>query len=204
METERGSGHNNVDSDYAKSKDNPNWKHQPWELKQMQILPIQAKERMSFERIRAWYETFDDVYFSYSGGKDSTVLFDMVARFCKEYGYTLHVVFVNTGLEYPEVREFAKDNTRKMSEKYGIKIDFKMLYPDMNFHQVIITYGYPIISKEVSKIVHGARHSEDKKQSYINKLKGLNPDGSYSEYKQQYKNGNCCCKHLLKYQIAAA
>ena len=49
---------------------------------------MRAKKRMTFDRIKGWYEAFgDDVYFSYSGGKDSTVLLEMLANFCKEYGY---------------------------------------------------------------------------------------------------------------------
>jgi len=129
----------------------------------------------------------DDVDFSYSGGKDSTVLLEMVAEFCKEYGYILHVVFCDTGLEYPEIRMFAESNAKRIAQKYGVEMHFVRLKPDMIFRDVIIEYGYPVISKEVSKIIYGARHSKDKEQSYINKLKGLNPDGTYSEYKQQYK-----------------
>lgn len=127
------------------------------------------------------------MYFSYSGGKDSTVLLEILADFCKEYGYKLFVVFCDTGLEYPEIRKFAEYNAKRIAEKYGIEMEFVRLRPDMIFKDVIITFGYPIISKEISNIIYGARHSENKKQSYINKLKGLNPDGSYSEYKQQYK-----------------
>lgn len=165
-----------------------NWRHQPWELRQMQSLSLDSKKRMSLQRIDGWFEKFDDdVYFSYSGGKDSTVCLDLVAGYCASHGRNLHVAFCDTGLEYPEVRKFAEENAAKVAEKYGIEISFDRLKPNINFRQVIIEYGYPVISKEVSKIVYYARHSRDKKQSYINKLKGLNPDGSYSEYKQRYK-----------------
>lgn len=165
-----------------------NWRHQPWELRQMQSLSLDSKKRMSLQRIDGWFEKFDDdVYFSYSGGKDSTVCLDLVAGYCASHGRNLHVAFCDTGLEYPEVRKFAEENAAKVAEKYGIEISFDRLKPNINFRQVIIEYGYPVISKEVSRIVYYARHSRDKKQSYINKLKGLNPDGSYSEYKQRYK-----------------
>lgn len=188
MGTERGNSNSITKNASQETAGRENWKHQPWELRQMQSLTLRAKKRMTFDRVKGWYEEFgDDVYFSYSGGKDSTVLLEMVAEFCKEYGYTLYVVFCDTGLEYPEIRKFAEQNARRIAEKYGIKMQFVRLKPDMIFRDVIIEYGYPIISKEVSKIIYGARHSKDKKQSYINKLKGLNPDGSYSEYKQQYK-----------------
>lgn len=163
-----------------------NWKHQPWELKQMQSLSLDSKKNMTLRRIDGWFEEFgDDVYLSYSGGKDSTVCLELVAGYCASCGYNLHVAFCDTGLEYPEIRKFAEDNTKRVAEKYGIEISFDRLRPEMNFKQVLTKYGYPVISKEVSKIIYGARYS-DKKQSYINKLKGLNPDGSFSEYKQRY------------------
>lgn len=187
-----------------------NWRHQPWELKQMQALSLDSKKRMSDRRIDEWFGEFgDDVYLSYSGGKDSTVCFDLVARYCASYGKNLHVAFCDTGLEYPEIREFAERNTKKVAEKYGIEISFDRLRPDMNFRQVIIEYGYPIISKEISSYVYGARHSRDKKQNYINRFNGLNNDGIYSEYRQRYKKygvllqapfeiSNLCCKKMKK------
>lgn len=115
-------------------------KHELWELKQMQSLPLQAKIQMTRQRIRGWVDEFgeDGVYVSFSGGKDSTVLLDIVR---KDYP-DIEAVFVNTGLEYPSVRQFAlsKENVTE-------------LRPKMNFRDVIIKYGYPIISKAVSRNV---------------------------------------------------
>lgn len=73
----------------------------------------------------------------------------MVAVFCKEYGYTLYVAFCDTGLEYPEIRIFAEANAKRIAEKYGINMVFVRLRPDMNFRDVLIEYGYPVISKEI-------------------------------------------------------
>lgn len=76
-------------------------KHELWELKQMQSLPLQAKIRMSETRIKAWYEEFDgNVYVARSGGKDSDVLGDIVKRMYPD----VPQVFVNTGLEFDSVR----------------------------------------------------------------------------------------------------
>jgi 3'-phosphoadenosine 5'-phosphosulfate sulfotransferase (PAPS reductase)/FAD synthetase len=50
-------------------------RHTIADLKQMQSLPLDAKVQMTKARVRAWYEHFDgQVYVSFSGGKDSTVL----------------------------------------------------------------------------------------------------------------------------------
>lgn len=77
-----------------------------------------------------------NVYVSFSGGKDSTVVLDLVRKLHPE----IPAVFCDTGLEYPEVREFVKtiDNV-------------EWLKPKMTFKDVIETYGYPAISKEVSQ-----------------------------------------------------
>ena len=54
-------------------------KHELYELKQMQSLPLSVKIRMTQERIRGWYDAFDgNVYVARSGGKDSDVLGDIV------------------------------------------------------------------------------------------------------------------------------
>lgn len=142
-------------------------KREVWELKQMQSLPLQSKIQMTRRRIMEWVAEFgeDGVYVSFSGGKDSTVLLD-IAR--KDYP-NIPAVFVNTGLEYPLVRQFAlsKENVTE-------------LRPTMNFRDVIIKYGYPMISKEVSRDVFSARRKPDGKtaQKFV---KGSNSTKNITE-----------------------
>ena len=111
-------------------------------LHQLQSLPLQAKITMAEQRIREWYEHFDgNVCISFSGGKDSTVLTDLVHGMYPD----VPLVFANTGLEYPEIQAFA----RSMGAEF--------VRPKMSFSEVISTYGYPIISKEVAEAIHFAR-----------------------------------------------
>lgn len=120
-------------------------KHTIQELMQWQALPLEVKVGMTKERIRNWVNEYgtDGVYVSFSGGKDSTVLLH-IAR--EMYGDEIKGVFVNTGLEYPEIVQFVKTFP-----------NIDILKPKMNFKQVIEKYGYPFISKEVSECVYGAR-----------------------------------------------
>ena len=80
-------------------------KHNSYDLKQMQSLPLSAKIVMTKQRIIDWYEFWNgNVYVSFSGGKDSTVLLHLVRSIYPD----VEAVFVDTGLEYPEIKQFVK------------------------------------------------------------------------------------------------
>lgn len=55
--------------------------HSREELEEMQRLPLQRKIQITTARIIEWYQHYDGkVYVAFSGGKDSTVLLDIVRR----------------------------------------------------------------------------------------------------------------------------
>lgn len=113
-------------------------------MKQRQSLPLDAKVVFTESRIREWYSHWQgDVYVSFSGGKDSTVLLDIVKRLYPD----VPAVFCDTGLEYPEVRELA------------IRKADIVLKPEMTFKAVLERYGYPLPSKEQAYFIRQARHS---------------------------------------------
>lgn len=113
-------------------------------------------------RIVEWYQYYKgQVYISFSGGKDSTVLLDIARRIYPN----IEGVFVDTGLEYPEIREFVKS-----------KKNIKWLEPEMRFDKVIKNYGYPLISKEAAKNIEYGRKAlfkgdMQKFQRYVNGLR---------------------------------
>lgn len=84
------------------------------------------------------------VYVSFSGGKDSVVLLHLVRRLYPD----VLGVYIDTGLEYPELRKFVKkfDNIQWLQpQKYDRKT---RSYKRYTFMEVLKDYGYPIISKE--------------------------------------------------------
>ena len=165
-------------------------KHNIGDLYQMQSLPLQAKISMTIVRVRGWLDHWDDdCYISFSGGKDSTVLVDIVYN---KMGRTdIPLVFVDTGLEYPEIREFVKS--------YGDLVTW--LRPEMNFRQVIEKYGYPFISKEVSRSVSDVRKLGD--NCYAKKLFDQS-ESLYSKVKWKFlidapfNISNKCCDQMKK------
>ena len=75
----------------------------------------------------------------------------------------VEAVYVDTGLEYPEIRDFVKT-----------KENVTWLKPELSFYEVIKKYGYPIISKEVSRDIAVARRKPDGKTA-----DKFNPDSDY-------------------------
>jgi hypothetical protein len=117
--------------------------HDAQRLKELQALPLYRKIGITTARIIEWYQHWNgNVYVSFSGGKDSTVLLHIARQLFPD----IPAVFSNTGLEYPELQKFVKsfDNVTTV-------------YPSMRFSDVIGTYGYPLISKEVSEAIYYAR-----------------------------------------------
>ena len=121
--------------------------HDKQRLRELQALPLERKILITQTRSIEWYNRYQgQVYVSFSGGKDSTVLLT-IARQCFP---DIEAVFVDTGLEYPEIRQYVKtfDNVT-------------ILRPKMRFDEVIKKYGYPLISKEVSKKISEYRSKPD-------------------------------------------
>lgn len=125
------------------------------DLKEMQSWDLSRKIQVSKARIIEFAEKFDNkIYVSFSGGKDSTVLLDLVRSVYPD----TPAVFVDTGLEFPEIRQFAlsRDNVIRLK-------------PEMNFKEVIMNYGYPIISKQEAAKIRKLRHGKlsDKYRNYL-------------------------------------
>lgn len=130
------------------------------DLQRFQAECLDDKIQRSLAKIGSWYSYWDyNVYVAFSGGIDSSVLADLCAKWCKIIKKPLYLVFSNTGLEYPEIQKHVKTFAKWLEEKYGIEVNLEILRPEMRFDQVIKTYGYPIISKEVSNTIRGARKS---------------------------------------------
>ncbi len=119
-----------------------------WQLKQLQSLSLRAKVERTKRKVKEFYDYYDgDIYVSISG-RDSAVLLDIVRSSYRN----VTAVYCDTGLEYPEVRDFIK----------GVE-NVVWLKPKMSFVEVIEKYGFPVASKETSQKVHEARTTKSAK-----------------------------------------
>lgn len=168
------------------------------ELKLLQALPLSIKLLMTKQRINDWVSEYgiNGVYVSFSGGKDSTVLLHIVRSMYP----SVEAVFVNTGLEYPEIQRFVKSFE-----------NVTILRPKMRFDDVVRLYGYPVIRKEVSECIYQGRLAlANGKYSYrLAKLQGTAKDknGEASRYNMQkyepllytdFICGSYCCNIMKK------
>lgn len=159
------------------------------DLRMMQALPLAVKVRMTETRIREWVNIYGEngVYISFSGGKDSTVLLHIVRGIYPN----IPAVFVNTGLEYPEIQKFVRtfDNVT-------------ILRPKMRFDEVIKVFGYPFISKAVSGKVYLRRKYGE--ACGVSKYFDENYDSRYSVAKYKplldvdFNISKNCCDEMKK------
>lgn len=141
-----------------------NNKHTAEDLKQLQSYDLGNKIQISIARIMEWYNRNNkQCYVSFSGGKDSTVLAWLAAQVCSLFNCKLVLWFSDTGLEFPELKEHAKNYGNWLKSKFNIEIETIIDYPkDKNgkritFKEVIDKYGYPLISKNVAQSIYEYR-----------------------------------------------
>jgi len=150
---------------------------------------LEEKEEFTVDVIQQWYEYWNgNVCVSFSGGKDSTVLLYQVRKLYPE----VPAAFVDTGLEYPEIRSFIKtiDNVT-------------WLRPKIPFHKVIEKYGYPVVSKRTAQKIYQIRNTKSEKLMNIRLYGDVYGRGKLAEKWKYLVNApflisDVCCDKLKK------
>lgn len=120
-------------------------------LQELQDLPLQAKVEYAQDKIKEFVERVggeDNVYVSFSGGKDSTVLLHLV----RSVYPNVPAVFFNTGLEFPEIVDFVK----------GID-NVEIRKPRKTVVEVWRDNGIPVVSKQISRYINDVRDCKNPK-----------------------------------------
>jgi len=162
------------------------------ELRERQSWSLDQKIDHSLGTIEAFVNRIgglDKVYVSFSGGKDSTVLFHLARRLYPD----ILSVFCNTGNEYPEIIKFVR---QMQAEGANIQI----IRPKLTPRQVWEKYGFPLVSKETSSKIHRIRFnpsSQAAKQWLGNGFFALPKKWRYL-INEPYEIHNICCDKLKK------
>lgn len=165
-----------------------------WQLAQRQGLPRPMKKKLSTKRFRQFYEHFKgEVYVAFSGGKDSTVMLEMIRKIYPD----VVGVFIDTGLEYPEIRQHVKtfDN-------------IEWIKPKLTHRAILDKYGLPIISKEVSMAINRYCNTKDPIQKEYRKygtkhgkkigVRGVIPKKWWFLIDAPFKISEKCCDFMKK------
>lgn len=164
------------------------------ELRVLQALPFDKKLNYTKERIKEYYDYFNgNVYVSFSGGKDSTLLLHIARSLYPD----MRAVFCNTGAEYPEILQFVKQTPNVI-----------WLQPKMSYQEVIKKYGYPVTNKEQARYLHEYRETKSERLRNIrwsgdhrgrNKIADRWKVLRYAPFKVSHK----CCERLKLSPFAA-
>lgn len=101
----------------------------------------------TMSRIHKAIEGYKVISCSVSGGSDSDLVIDILARSTPRFK-DIHFVFFDTGIEYHATKQHLED----IESKYNITIERKRAIKSIPY--CCKTYGQPFLSKRVSDMIH--------------------------------------------------
>lgn len=138
---------------------------------------------------------------SFSGGKDSTVLLNIVRSVLPD----CPAVFADTGLEFPEIKDFVRTVPGVITVR-----------PKKTFREVVRDLGYPVVSKDISKKLWRLRNPTEANATIRYVIEhGETPDGEKRSkanllpdkwrylLKAPFEISDRCCDALKKQPINA-
>ena len=160
-------------------------------------MTLEDKIEFSKSVIREWHKHWNGkVFVAFSGGKDSTVLLHLVRSVFPD----VKGVFSNTGLEYPEIMDFAKSHD-----------NVEMVLPRKKFIKVLEEDGFPVTNKQQArKIVRLQKATKNNFASRRLSLTGYSTSkGTYNRKSRvsdkwmplafsDVKITDACCDYLKK------
>lgn len=162
-----------------------NWTEDYKTLLKLKKMPLDMKIAYSKMVIQKYFiENNGKVYISFSGGKDSTVLLNLVRSVFPE----IPAVYFDTGMEFPENRKFVKSFDNVVFIK-----------PPMNFKEILDKFGYPCIGKNAAHFISLAQRGKP------SGIKQMEFETKYGYKKFNYlvnapfKISEKCCNVMKKY-----
>ncbi len=116
---------------------NINWKERHQILKRLQSYPLENKIKRTNQFIDDVLRKSKKPAIAWSGGKDSTVALYLILKKKPD----IDVIWVNTGVEFPECIRFIQDIKKRWS------LNLHIAKPEMKFWEIAEKYGWPMLGK---------------------------------------------------------
>lgn len=126
------------------------------QLKEWQAYDLDTKVAWAHERIEAALAQLTRPSLAFSAGKDSTVLLHML----RQHKPDIHVIYGNTGIEFPECVKFAK----WLRDEWHLNYHEARPEPGKNFWWVVENYGWPLLGKTFG--VGGVAHKSSREKFF--------------------------------------
>lgn len=150
-------------------------------LNNISKVPLDKKISLSNKIITKSLKEYHNQVVYWSGGKDSTIVLELVRRKYPD----IPVVFVDTGVLFPETLDFVD----KISNDWRLNIKF-IKTKEYDFWKIGEKYGWPIFGKNVASNVERSRRSGNRRKQ-LNKFENFLLD-------IQAKISTRCARHLLE------
>lgn len=158
----------------------------------LRAMPLEAKIIKTTNLITSAVNEFGikNIYLSYSGGKDSTVLSHIIRQ---KYPDILHI-FSNTTNEYPETLMHIKWEQQENDMNLIITRPIDKYGKAFNFKRVVNEYGFPMFTKRISNAIRTYRRAKTPQTRQNSEEYILRMFKKYDKYKCLNISDKCCDK----------
>ncbi|MGL6008469.1 MAG: phosphoadenosine phosphosulfate reductase family protein, partial [Culicoidibacterales bacterium] len=170
------------------------------------MITLEMAVHDALHRIKNAYEkTNGKIYLSFSGGKDSTIVAELIKM--AELPEKIPFVFADTGIEFDAIKRFVKDYEYE---------NIQIVKPEKTMQKILKEYGYPVLSKNKSELLSTFQRSGANSTARARQLVyGFRENGGIQTTEQtnvrlankhmhlihpdhEYKIANKCCYYMKK------
>lgn len=153
------------------------------QLQEMQAWDLDDKIDWANAVIRKAFLCLENPSLAFSAGKDSTVLLHMLLQHKPD----IHVIYGNTGIEFPECVKFA----RWLRDEWCL--NYHEAKPEHTFWWVVENYGWPLLGKNYG--VSGVAHKSSREKFFADLEAKGELTGQYA-IQAEVPIGSACCTFL--------
>lgn len=154
-------------------------------------MPLKDKIIFSKTRIKEFLEfckkeNEKEILVSFSGGKDSTVLLNLVCQVVdKEFPTDFKIIPAYAmEITFPETIKFIKETITEMQKRFSFLANILLVQPKKPWKEILHNYGFPIFSKQISVLLSRARNATRRTQ-VIDWVLGIKPSKKFRIIKKR-------------------